>query len=159
LRSDLIVKELLRFLDEKVGKGRYVLVLTADHGVCPLPEHTRALGKPAGRVHAGILGAGCNEFLIDTLGGGRRTRWIEAAATPWTYLNLEALKRANLKPENVEKSLAEGLRGHPAIKAAYTRTQLMAGVPKDDEIGQAVRLSFHPDRCGDVMVVPKLNYI
>src|SRR5262249_47669925 len=36
LRSDLIVKELLDHLDAQVGPGRYVLALTADHGVCPL---------------------------------------------------------------------------------------------------------------------------
>ena len=38
LRADLIVKGLLDLLDAKVGKGRYELVLSADHGVCPLPE-------------------------------------------------------------------------------------------------------------------------
>src|SRR5262245_57662149 len=38
LRSDLIVAELLTFLDERIGKGNYLLALTADHGICPLPE-------------------------------------------------------------------------------------------------------------------------
>ena len=47
---DLIVKELLDYLDAKVGKGRYVLALTADHGICPLPEVTRQQGHDAGRV-------------------------------------------------------------------------------------------------------------
>src|SRR5262249_21806184 len=38
LRTDLIVKSLLNFLDDQVGKDRYVLILTADHGICPTPE-------------------------------------------------------------------------------------------------------------------------
>jgi hypothetical protein len=45
LRTDLLLKELLDYLDAKVGKGRYVLVLSADHGVCPLPEVTEARRK------------------------------------------------------------------------------------------------------------------
>ena len=38
LRSDRTVAALLKFLDAEVGAGRYVMVVTADHGVCPLPE-------------------------------------------------------------------------------------------------------------------------
>src|SRR5204863_3805752 len=55
LRSDLLVRDFLKFLDERVGKGNYVLGLTADHGICPLPEATQAAGKPAERVAARAL--------------------------------------------------------------------------------------------------------
>src|SRR5262249_224915 len=44
LRSDRIVKELLDYLDAKVGKGQYVLVMSADHGVCPMPEVAKEQG-------------------------------------------------------------------------------------------------------------------
>ena len=49
LRTDQIIKELLDTLDAKVGQGQYILVLTADHGVCPLPEAATARGNDAGR--------------------------------------------------------------------------------------------------------------
>src|SRR5262249_37360073 len=38
LRSDKLIADLLALLDTTVGKDRYTLVVTADHGVCPLPE-------------------------------------------------------------------------------------------------------------------------
>src|SRR5205085_7377360 len=38
LRADRVVADLLKFLDEKHGKDRYTVVITADHGVCPIPE-------------------------------------------------------------------------------------------------------------------------
>src|SRR5207253_1713765 len=44
LRSDELLQKLLTHLDRQVGKGRYVLVVAADHGVCPLPE-VAATGK------------------------------------------------------------------------------------------------------------------
>ena len=58
LRSDVIIKELLDFLDTKVGKGQYLLVLSADHGICPIPEVAKSQGKDAGRVSANAAAAG-----------------------------------------------------------------------------------------------------
>jgi predicted AlkP superfamily pyrophosphatase or phosphodiesterase len=63
LRSDRIMAELLKFLDDKVGKGKYLLVVTADHGVCPLPEVTKKRGKEAERVSPRILSFDADEFL------------------------------------------------------------------------------------------------
>ena len=45
LRTDRQVKRLLDHLDAKVGKGKYVVVLCADHGVCPLPEVAKKRGQ------------------------------------------------------------------------------------------------------------------
>jgi hypothetical protein len=55
----------------------------------------------------------------------------------------------------VEEALARWLEKQDGILKAYTRTQLLHGVPADDAIGLRVRRSFHPDRCGDVAVVLK----
>ena len=38
LRADRLVGQFLAFLDQEVGAGKYVMVIAADHGVCPLPE-------------------------------------------------------------------------------------------------------------------------
>jgi hypothetical protein len=159
LRTDLIVRDLLAALDAKVGRGRYVLALTADHGVCPLPEAARGQGKDAGRVTSGLLNARANEFLVGKFGGDARTRYVEAAIHPWVYLNHELLRAKGLKPADVEEALAQWLAGQNGIQAAYTRTQLIAGVAKDDEMGRMVRRSFHPDRAGDVGVVMKPYWI
>ncbi|HEY3789452.1 MAG TPA: alkaline phosphatase family protein, partial [Urbifossiella sp.] len=40
LRSDKMIAEFLAYLDEKLG-DRYAMVITADHGICPLPEQKR----------------------------------------------------------------------------------------------------------------------
>ncbi len=45
------------------------------------------------------------------------------------------------------------------IQAAYSRTQLTNGIPADDAMGQKVRRSFHPARCGDVGLVFKPYYL
>ncbi len=44
LRVDQLLGEFLDYLDEQVGKDRYVLALTSDHGVVQLPEFRQELG-------------------------------------------------------------------------------------------------------------------
>src|SRR5262249_34951607 len=97
LRADLVVRDLLAALDERVGKGRYRLVLTADHGVCPLPEVARARGEDADRISTEQFQRQANAFLDETFGGGAETgRWIEAQADAWLYLNQKLLRERGL---------------------------------------------------------------
>ncbi|HMF14856.1 MAG TPA: alkaline phosphatase family protein, partial [Gemmataceae bacterium] len=156
LRSDSIVKELLATLDAKVGKGCYTLVLTADHGVCPLPEVARKQGKESDRILPSGLAREAESFLDSTYGDGQgKVRWLDDLVYPWVYLNLRTLEKCGLKQSDVEETLAGWLKKQPGIQTAYTRTQLLNGVPGDDTIGQAVRRSFHPDRSGDLTIVVK----
>jgi predicted AlkP superfamily pyrophosphatase or phosphodiesterase len=159
LRSDLIVKELLATLDAKVGKGRYTLVLTADHGVCPLPEVIRKQGKEADRIMPGELARDAEAYLDAKYGVGKgEVHWFDDLVHPCVYLNQRALQKLGLQQSDVETALAGWLKKQPGIQAAYTRTQLLKGVPADDAVGQAVRRSFHPDRSGDVTIVVKPYY-
>src|SRR5262249_38756228 len=159
LRSDLIVKELLEYLDSKVGKDKYVLVVTADHGICPIPEIAKSKGKEAARVPPETLTAGAAAFLNATFGKGQKLPWIEEAVNHDIYLNRGTLKETGLEQARVEKGLAGWLARQPGITAAYTRAQLSAGPIKDDPLGESVRLSFHPDCSGDVVAVLKPYHI
>ncbi len=159
LRTDLIIRDLLALLDANVGKGRYVLALTADHGVCPLPEAARARGDDAGRVPTTLLRTQANEFLVSKFGGDFRARYVAAAPHPWIYLNQELLKSRRLKAAEVATALVGWLKEQPGIQAAYTNAQLVQGVSADDEIGRLMQRSFDAERCGDVGVVMKPYWI
>src|SRR5262249_24823144 len=154
LRSDRTVRALLRLLDEKVGKGNYVVALTADHGVCPLPEAARARGKEAGRIDSRLLRSRAAEHLARTFPALGKARGLEAVRWPWVYLDGSLLRRRGLEQAPVERALARWLARQPGIQAAYTRTQLLAGPPAD-ALGRKVRASFHPARSGDVVLIEK----
>lgn len=159
LRSDLLVKELLALLDDKVGKGRYVLALCADHGVAPLPEVARGQGHDAGRLTPEALTRSIEAFLQERFGktGGAST-WVERAVYPSVYLNRKLLAARSLKLPEVEDALARWLPTQTGILAAYSAGQLRKGVAADDVVGQRVRKSFHPERSGDVILVTKPYY-
>ncbi|WP_162542150.1 alkaline phosphatase family protein [Gemmata obscuriglobus] len=157
LRSDRIMKRLLDTLDSKVGKGKYVLVMTADHGICPLPEVSRKEGRDAARVQPATASK-IEAFLTEKYAKGT-AKWVEAISGPWVYLNTKAVKAAGLKQSDVENALSDWLTKQTGVQASYTRTALMDGVPATDAIGQMVTRSFHAERCGDVYVLLKPYYL
>jgi hypothetical protein len=160
LRSDLIVKELLDYLDAKVGKTRYVLALSADHGICPLPEVARSKGKDAGRVDPDSLVRRAESFLDKQFGNLLRpASWVEAAVYPSIYLNSKVLKERGLDQGKVERALAAWLSTQPGIQTAYGRAQILGEDFKNDAIGAMVRRSYYPGRSGDVQIVMKPYYL
>jgi hypothetical protein len=160
LRADRLVADLLAHLDARVGRGRYLIVLTADHGVCPLPEVSRARGQDAGRVSLKRLKEKAEDILRRAYGAaGEKNRWIEADAEYWLYLNRKLITQRRLKEAEVETTLAREVKDHPGILTAYARSQLAGNLPAADALGQALRRSFHPDRSGDVVVVLKPYYV
>ncbi|MGH7495881.1 MAG: alkaline phosphatase family protein [bacterium] len=49
LRVDLALGEFLKFIDQTVGKGKYLVALSADHAVLPLPEYLTQIKKENAR--------------------------------------------------------------------------------------------------------------
>jgi hypothetical protein len=154
LRSDLIIKELFDFLDARVGKGRFVLAIVGDHGVCPLPEVAGTQGKKAARISPTLLSSKAEQYLGKQFGVGDRTiNWVEKTSGFWIYLSREAIRRQGVKQSEVETALASWLRTQSGVQAAYTRTQLLEGVPSSDAVGSRISQSFDPERNGDVIAV------
>ncbi len=159
LRTDLLVKELFNTLDEKIGKGKYVLALSADHGVCPLPEVAVKQGKDGKRVIAADEYQEINEFLDKKFPTNADFAPVKVLGNESVYLNPTWVKATTVEQSKIEDALAAWLKTRPVYQTAYTRGQLLKGVAEDDKIGQMVRRSFHPDRSGDVMMVLKPYHI
>lgn len=161
MRSDAIVQELLEYLDAKIGNGKYLLALSADHGVCAVPEIAVPRGTAAGRVSSSELLKQSNAFLEAEFGGSGddKPKWIKTFSNGWYYLDAEKLKGAGATLKQGAHALRNWLRQQPGIATAYTREQLEAEIPGDDIIGQRVRLSYFPERCGDVVIVLKPHWL
>lgn len=155
LRLDGTLAELFRFLDEKVGLANCTIVLTADHGVAPLPERNPARG---GRVRVADLDRQVFAALDARFGPlADNERWAVRDGLGY-HLNPAALAQKQLTSMAVEEAARSALVEVPVIAAAYTRTRLVDPAPLD-AIGEAVRLSFYPPRSPDVMTVLKPFFI
>ncbi len=176
LRSDENLADLLGYLDRTVGAGRYSVTISADHGVCPLPEvaaKTIPEAKDATRVSSVKLVVGAENFLRTKYGKpagsddkiedladeaksskGKANLWIESIPAPWVYLNARQVEAKGLDRDAVAVELAGWLKGQPGIQTAYTAKEIETATNPSDQL-QYVRNSFHPERAGDVYIVLK----
>lgn len=156
IRADKLVARMITELDAAVGAGNYTLIVTADHGVCPLPEVAGAKHPEAKRVPPGDIVTGLDAALDDAFGtkDGKPGQWLELdfrATQPWVYLNRRQAETVGVDYAAVEKFAAQWLGNRPGVETAFPRSAV-AGKPADGPL-KAVQLSFHPERCGDVYVV------
>lgn len=150
LRLDHQIARLLTFLDGHVGEGNYLVVLTADHGVAPLPERVAAQSPavPHGRLDWPAIEAGLDAALSDASAG---KRWFVRDGMGF-HLVPEILAQEQISPADGEKRLQQLLRARPEFRAVFTRTELQSGLPLGP-LGEAVRLSFNAERSPDVVHV------
>ena len=151
LRTDRMLAEFFSFLDRRVGAGRWLAVLTADHGIAPLPERVKALGAGvnAGRVDNVRLlktGEAALDAAFGRLAEGRR--WFVIDENSLVLVPV-ALAERNVAAAEAERVLAAAIGSLEFVDTAWTRTDLLAG-RVHGEWAAATRLSFHAERSGDV---------
>ena len=156
LRTDRALASLLAYLDSRPDSD-YVLALTSDHGVAPIPEYAARLKLGGRRISPTTIRQAIEDAVSARFGEGP---WIEASAVPllssgFVYLDRETLARKRLDAAEVERVAAEAALKIPGIARAYTRTQLLAGRSQEDAIARRVAASFHPTRSPDVLLVPE----
>ena len=150
VRTDLALERLLSAVDRRVGLARTVVVLTADHGVAPVPEQMTAWKMPGGRLSRTGLESGVGGALEKAFGPGA---WLEGRAGSALYLNQSLIAERGLDPAAVERRAAAAAEGVPPVWRAYTRSQLLEARVPPDPWSRRVLLSFHRERGGDVEVV------
>ena len=152
LRLDRSIGELLDHLDAKVGKGRYVVALTGDHGVAPLPERRKSQGEDAGRVNVKPLAVELDAALSARWGKGTyvsRILYTDIYFAPGIYARLEKDAAAMAEVIGIVERT-------PGVAKAFRTDQVVAApTPNDDPTLVALRYSRVPDRTGDIFLVPR----
>jgi len=153
LQLDRTLAELFRFVDERVGLDRTLVVLSSDHGGGPIPESLMAQGVEAGRVDPQGLMLAANQELQARYGATRPLAL--AFENPGIYLDPEVLAELDVDVPGVERTLAERMMRVPGIRSAYARSDLLAGRVAATAEASSVLAAFHPRRSGDVVLVPE----
>ena len=80
---------------------------------------------------------------------------------PWLYLKYESIAARKLNVEDVAKVASEWLVNRTGfVEAAFTRKELDDPAPAPDKpLLMAAKLSYRPDRCGDIIVIPKAGVL
>lgn len=161
VRADELVADTIARLDARVGVGRWTLLVTADHGVCPLPERWARERPEAERFDPRSefdpekMGAVLDE-KFGPVGRDPRAWFADGGRShyPHLYLNHAAVEKNGLAVADVSAALAKWAGNRPHAEAAFTREQLL-GPPAADALTRRCQAGFHPARGGDVYVVTR----
>ncbi len=142
---------LLDKLDRAVGRDNYVIGLTADHGVSPVPERLKAQGFDAGRINTVVVGRAIDDVLVREVGGGPyRTRVIYNDI----YFNEGVYLKLSQNPKAMEAVL-EAVRKTEGVWRVYRKEQLSA----TDPLTRPSALSHFEGRSGDIKMLGRAYWI
>lgn len=151
-RLDRTIGLLLDHLDARLGRDGYVLALSSDHGVAPLPEQSGGGRQPATEIVA-TIDAALGKFF----GPGKYV-----ARTVYTdiYLQPGVLDRLRESPA-ARAAMLDALRGMPGIAHAFLSDEVSGGAVRTsaEPAKRAAALSYFAPRSGDILLVPERNWL
>ncbi|MFM9051203.1 MAG: alkaline phosphatase family protein, partial [Bacteroidota bacterium] len=115
-RLDRDLNEFLVYLDQVVGKGNYLLFLTADHGACANPAYNSDHGFPGGLMDEQLLRDTLSKALSVKFGEG-----ILLFADAYNiFLDRDKIAAKKMDPKIIEDFCAGFVQGLPGVLNAYT---------------------------------------
>ena len=159
LRLDAALGRFLEIVDARVGPGRTLVVLSADHGVLELPEWLSATGTgecplPGGRGDGrAVLGAAA-AALAKRFGAppAPHTSWLLSSGYALT-VNRAAAEARRIPPERIVAVAREALAAQPGVARVWTAAEIEGG-GGPEPFATLYRHSFDPERSGDLVVQP-----
>jgi hypothetical protein len=155
IRTDRLLGKFLDLVDKQVGLDNVTFVLTADHGVAPVPEVNQARHMPGGRIPNTAIGTLLQQTLEAKYGEGK---WLLNSGEV-NYFNRDLIRHYKLNEADVEKTAAEAARSLPHIFRVYTAEELRNGRATGDPVSTAMTYSYYGGRSGDLFIIPEPYYL
>jgi len=144
IRLDRELDELFGFVDQKIGLKNCIIVLTADHGVCPLPEFMDNGLRLRKDDVLDSLQALVNPYYPNL---------IEYFSGREIYLNKTLIAQKEWFPAEMDNFVAKAAQKLSFVERTFTRSELALG--SSEQFGRMASHSFHKARSGDVYLVYK----
>lgn len=151
-RLDDVLGDLIAALDRAVGRQRYVLALTADHGTTSVPQVTPGAGR--------VVNEDVRERIEDTLrtrygaaDGGSHVEW-----SVWGGYALRAATRARLEADPATvRAVQEAVQAIPGVqRLLYTPT---LSRESKDALERMAALSGANTRRGEFVLTVQRNWV
>jgi predicted AlkP superfamily pyrophosphatase or phosphodiesterase len=142
-------------LDTLVGKDRWVVALTADHGVTPIPEQLVAEGQDAGRVSGAAIAEVVERVLRPRLGEGRHVTVVNSNDL---YFEPGVYNRIR-KSSALLNAVVAAIASRPGIQRVFQSEQVRDAAKSRDPWLRAAALSYFPGRSGDLILELKPGWM
>lgn len=156
LRLDSQIAQLLKYLDGKIGKGNYVLFLTADHAAMENDAYLKEHKIPTGGLNTKKFKTLIKQFAADKFGS---ENLIANYSNDQIFFNHKIIDEKNLDIHSVRKEFADYIRNNfPEIASVYTRDELEKLTPSRETRNLTLN-GFNVNRSGDIAFTLLPNYL
>lgn len=150
-RLDKDLGNLFAHLDAKVGRGNYVVALSADHGVVPIPEDMKSTGADAGELHLPEVQERI-EKALESFNYAKpavaRIAGSDVYFAPGVYDKLQHDHAAM-------QAVLDAALAQPGVAAVYRAEELRDRPATQSPTLSAFAYSYFPGRSGDLFILPK----
>jgi predicted AlkP superfamily pyrophosphatase or phosphodiesterase len=153
-RLDVTIGRLLDHLDARVGRGKYVVALSADHGVAVIPEQLKRQGIDAGRAIMDVASARAEAALVRALGAGKYVARMD-------YTNLFFMPGVMARitgRRGLLETVMKAVEGTPGVLRVFDTRMLDPHAATPDPLLRAAALGEFRGRSGDLIVIPRTNW-
>ncbi len=155
LRLDKDLGAFFAFLDAKVGKGQWLMFLSADHGVAHVPGFMEENKLPGGLFFDDNLIKEMNASLKQQYGADSL---IINIMNYQVHLNKKKISDNKLDEEGIEKWIIEKLLATKGILNAFSLREISeATLPS--KIKSMIENGYYPNRSGDIQFILKPGWI
>jgi arylsulfatase A-like enzyme len=155
LTLDQDLARLLTALDEQVGRGNYLLFLTADHGAAHNNQFMQDHKMNGGKWLSKNIIQEAEECVQRELHAKKPV--INAVMDYRFFLNQKSIKEQGLDYQKVKDCIIRYLRTSPnAVFAIDFEKVNQTSIPP--LLRDRALLGYHPRRSGDILVVPEPGY-
>jgi len=155
LRLDKDLGNFFTYLDTKVGKGQYLVFLSADHGVSQIPGFLKEHKIPSGTVNSGAIMTGFNMQLKEKFG---RDRLIVSMYNYQVHLNQPLIDSTGLNVSAIKKWIIDSLKNTEGI-AQVLELQQLGTAPLNGSLKNMLANGYFPQRSGDIQILFKPHWI
>jgi predicted AlkP superfamily pyrophosphatase or phosphodiesterase len=155
IRLDLELKRLFQYLEKNVGKGNFVVFLTADHGVVNAPAYLKSEKIHTGGFQRKDYESTLKDFLNNELGSDN---WVSHYDNQQVYLNRDLIKSKKVDLKNIQDKVVEFTRDFEGVADVIPAHQ-MATIALGNLMFQKIQRGYDYDRSGDVLLVLEPQWI
>jgi len=155
LRLDKEIAHLLEFLNETVGKGNVLVVVTGTSGVMDPPEYLKSKKITAGRYKQMFAYSLLKTYLGALYGDGN---WVSKFDNRQIFLNRTLIEDKKLNLAEIQQKTADFLMQFNGISLSVTATSLKNNNYTEGVLSK-IQNSYNPKRSGDVMLVLQPYYM
>ncbi|MCP9752637.1 alkaline phosphatase PafA [Ferruginibacter sp. HRS2-29] len=154
LRLDKDIADFLTYLDNKVGKGNYLVFLTADHGAAHVPGFLKEHNIPAGTFSDEGFRTELNKAISDSFGFANSIMNLQNYQLD---LNTDSMEAKGIDVKAVKKFVLKRLRSKPFITTVFETTDANS-TALPEPIKTMVINGYNPSRSGDIQFLVRPGY-